>query len=83
MFKPIKHSVWGTRAPDVCTIYWDQASWDTFAEGFRPESYTGGRYDQVAYDAWVEGNREEIRREFYARYGMVPEPVEAPDGHKP
>jgi len=53
----VKHAVWPTSAPPVCTAYWDQESWDKFAAGFRPEGYEGGMHDQVAYDQWLAERR--------------------------
>ena len=46
----IRHAVWPTGAPPVCTAQWDQAAWDRFAEGFRPLGYDGDIFDE---DAWT------------------------------
>jgi len=54
----IKHCAWPTRAPDVCTAFWDQESWDKFGESYRPKGYTGDRYDGQAYQAWRKARRQ-------------------------
>jgi hypothetical protein len=55
----IKHAAWPTPPPPVCTVYWDQTSWDKFAERYRPEGYAGGIYDEEAYKAWLKSKPEE------------------------
>lgn len=50
---PIKHAVWSTPAPPVCTAMWSQKSWDNYAKGYRPKGYEGGMHDQVAYNRYL------------------------------
>lgn len=63
----IKHAVWPTKAPDGPTVYWDQESWDKFADGFRPPEYQGDRFDQAAWEAFDSERKERYRRELYHR----------------
>lgn len=49
----IDHAPWATGVPPVCTAYWDQDSWDKFAESFRPEGYEGDIRDHHAYTTWA------------------------------
>lgn len=68
----ILHAPWPTRVPDVTTVNWDQAAWDTFAESFRPKGYTGDIRDYPAYEAWAEQERvrreAELRADFYGKH---------------
>jgi hypothetical protein len=61
----IKHSVWPTGVPPVCTAYWDQSSWDKFADSFRPEDYHGGRFDASAWAEYVERKSAEVNEALY------------------
>ena len=58
MIRAIRHAVWPTTAPPVCTAQWTQHSWDSFAEFARPTGYTGGIFDQAAYDDFKEDMRQ-------------------------
>lgn len=70
----IQHAVWPTGVPPVSTGFWTQASWDSFAEGFRPEGYLGGIHDAEAWAKFDKKRRatwlKEQREDFYARHGM-------------
>lgn len=63
------HAVWPTKAPPVCTAFWDCEAWERFEDGFRPEGYTGGRHDVEAWAAFDAERRAavhvELRRKFY------------------
>lgn len=69
--KPIRHAVWGTGAPPVCPNLWAQEDWDRFEDGFRPEGYTGDRYDTEAWEAFRRAIHEQNLKEFLARHGVT------------
>ena len=52
MSKDIKHAPWWTPSSLMHTAAWDQATWDCYAEQYRPKGYTGDIYDQRAYLTW-------------------------------
>lgn len=58
-----KHCVWPTRAPPVCTAYWDTESWERFEDGFRPEGYTGDRHDTEAWERFDAERRAAVHDE--------------------
>ena len=57
--KTREYNVWPTPAPPVCTALWEQEAWDRFADGYRPDDYEGGRYDQ---EAWEQHLRDKEAR---------------------
>ena len=67
---PIRHAVWPTPAPPVCTHYWDQDSWDKFAAGYRPEDYHGDMHDQAAWDAHRAQINKTYVDNFYQQHGV-------------
>lgn len=54
----IIHSVWKTPAPPVGTSLWNQADWDKFEAGFRPEGYLGCRYNKDAWEVFLADERD-------------------------
>ena len=62
--KPIKHAVWSTPAPQGPTGYWEQADYIIFEDAYRPHGYTGDRYDQVAWNNYLETRRKHLKAEF-------------------
>ena len=66
----IQHAVWPTPAPPVTTALWDQGSWRQFEDGYRPADYTGGRYDQEAWNEYQKAARlaaDENTRRYWHR----------------
>lgn len=70
--EPIRHAAWPTGVPPVPTYYWDQVSWDKWAEGFRPAGYTGGMFDLEAYRAFDEQRRLDVWNELRAGWQLPP-----------
>lgn len=66
----MQYAVWPTSAPPVPANKWDQTSWRNFDERFRPADYSGGIYDQEAWNKYLKENAEKERDAFYAKYGM-------------
>lgn len=50
----VEEIVWPFKVPDVCTAYWCNRDWFMWASNFRPTGYTGGMFDQEAYDEYKE-----------------------------
>lgn len=63
----IKHAVWPTSVPPVYTAHWSQEDWDLFSEGFKPEDYGGGRYDQNDWEEYVTRKTNELISRFLGK----------------
>ena len=66
----IRHSVWPTNAPLGPSAGWSQADHNRFADGFRPEDYTGGRFDQEAWAAYAEARNKRSVANWYRQHGV-------------
>ena len=66
-----QHSVWPTKAPLVPCHYWAQADWNRHADGFRPADYTGGRFDQAAWDVFAAARSKAFVDRFYQQAGVA------------
>jgi hypothetical protein len=56
--------VWPIKTPPV-QGEWNNDDWLKYCRGFRPQGYTDGEFDKVAYKAWrVENTRQCIQRDY-------------------
>ena len=55
--KQIKHVVWPTEAPPVCTANWDQITWDNWGEKSRPPDYFGNEYSETEWGFYKDIKR--------------------------
>lgn len=66
----MKYAVWPTPVVPVTTRLWTQEDWAVFEDRYRPAGYTGGMYDQVAWNAYQKVRQtaatDEVRLRWYA-----------------
>lgn len=53
----MKYSVWPVPVPPAIG-YWGQESWRKYDEQFRPDDYSGGMYDQKAWEEYIGWHNE-------------------------
>jgi hypothetical protein len=67
----IQHAVWPTPPPPVTTWAWDQESWNNFEDSYRPDDYTGDRFDTEAWRAYCDAMQQSIVDAFYERHRLI------------
>lgn len=66
----VKHTVWPTPVPPVCTAFWDQRSWDSWADLSKPEDYHGDRYSQSDWEEYMRNKDNSYVNEQSRRMGV-------------